>query len=256
MITLRHLPIAFRALFSSFLTLIGLGYLAALSLLFLTDIEPHLGTKQSVIEDIAQHYHGLPSNTRLELALKGSMATMASADEKNRIIKWIHSGATKEGFAAVAPIFKNNCSACHNAEINRTIPTLTDYDDLKNVVKTDTGENIVELARVSHIHLFGISLIFMLTGSIFALSETPAWFRATVVSVPYLSIFLDIGSWWLTKYLSPTFAYIVVFGGGATGLALAAQILISLWDMWEDPIRSVFAAVADGIESRSPHSSR
>ena len=241
MITLRHLPIPFRALFSSFLVMIGVGYLTALSLLFLAEIRPHLGTQQSVIQDIAQQYHGLPSNTRLEVALKGPMSSMVSLEERNRIISWIHQGATRQGFAAVAPIFKNKCSACHNPQNNRLIPNLTSYEEIKKVAHTDTGESIVQLARVSHIHLFGISLIFMATGVIFALSESPAWFRAIVVAVPYLTIVMDIGSWWLTKYLSPTFAWIVLIGGAAMGAALALQILIPLWEMWIDPVKTLLA---------------
>jgi hypothetical protein len=50
------------------------------------------------------------------------------------------------------------------------------------------------------------------------------------VSLPYLAIVLDIGSWWLTKYLDPAFAYVVFIGGAGMGLALTVQIFISLWD--------------------------
>jgi hypothetical protein len=47
---------------------------------------------------------------------------------------------------------------------------------------------------------------------------------------------MDIGSWWATKYYDPLFAYIVIIGGAFMGLALACQILISLWDMWIGPL--------------------
>ena len=95
MMTLRQLPIPFRALFSGFLVLIGIGYIAALSLLFLVDIRPHIGTEQTIIQDIAQQYQGLPNNTRLEVALKGSMSSMATSEDRNRIINWIHEGAAQ-----------------------------------------------------------------------------------------------------------------------------------------------------------------
>jgi hypothetical protein len=243
MMTLRRLPLPFRALFSCFLIVVGIGYLTALSLLFLVDIKPNLGAKKSVVEDISEQYHGLPSNTRLETALKGPMATMASPDERSRIFKWIHAGATEKGYAAVAPIFRTECVSCHNPQNNPSIPPLTGYEEVKKLVKTNTGEDIVELARVSHIHLFGISLIFMVTGVIFALSETPAWLRVTFVVIPYLTIIMDIGSWWLTKYLEPAFAYVVLIGGAGMGLALAAQIFISLWEMWIDPLKAALAAI-------------
>ena len=243
MMTLRKLPLVFRALFSCFLIVIGIGYLTALSLLFLVDIKPNLGAGKSVVEDISEQYHGLPSDTRLEMALKGPMATMASRDERKRILNWIHTGATRKHYAAIAPIFKNNCMSCHNPQVNRSLPPLTSYDAIKKLVKTDTGENIVSLARVSHIHLFGISLIFMITGGIFGLSETPVWLRVTAVIIPYLTIIVDIGSWWLTKYLSPAFAYVVLVSGGAMGLALAVQIFIPLWEMWIDSVRAGLFAI-------------
>lgn len=41
MISLRQLPLTLRALFSSFLMMIGIGYLMALSYLFLVDVESH-----------------------------------------------------------------------------------------------------------------------------------------------------------------------------------------------------------------------
>ena len=75
-------------------------------------------------------------------------------------------------------------------------------------------------------------MMFVLTGAIFSLSVTPVWFRVVVLVVPYLAIIMDIGSWWATKYYDPVFAYIVLIGGAFMGLAMACQILVSLWDMW------------------------
>ena len=103
--------------------------------------------------------------------------------------------------------------------------------DARKVTQVDTGSSFTPLARVSHIHLFGISLIFLLTGGIFALSEIPAKWRMWIIILPYITIWADIGSWWITKY-EPVFAYVVLGGGGLMGAALAAQILTSLWKMW------------------------
>jgi hypothetical protein len=47
---------------------------------------------------------------------------------------------------------------------------------------------------------------------------------------------MDIGSWWVTKYYSPVFAYVVLLGGAFMGLSLACQILLSLWEMWIEPL--------------------
>ena len=87
-------------------------------------------------------------------------------------------------------------------------------------------------------------MIFLLTGAIFSLSATPSWLRVSLVSIPYLAIFADIGSWWVTRY-EPVFAYVVVIGGAIMGAALAGQILISLWDMWIGLLRGGAAARAE-----------
>jgi hypothetical protein len=233
MITLGSLPIAFRALFSSFLILIGVGYLMALSYMYLVVIEPHQQMGEGLVAGISDEYHGLPEGkTLIESALMGPMADKISDADRTRILAWVHDGAKAADYPQVEPIFAANCISCHMAEA-QSIPPLTSYEAVQIVAKADTGTSITDLAEVSHIHLFGISIIFLLTGAIFALSETPIWIRVSLVVVPYLTILADIGSWWFTKYLDPAFfAYVVVVGGACMGLALGAQILIALWEMW------------------------
>jgi len=221
-----------RALFSSFLILIGLGYLSALSYLFIVDVQPSRQEGERLVQGLTEKYHGSTSGTRLESALKGTMADKAPAAEREQIFQWIHSGATREGFAKVQPIFAQNCAPCHNPQSGLPVPPLTSFEDVQKLTAIDTGMSVLQLTRVSHIHLFGISIIFLLTGAIFSLSTTPVWFRVTLVVCPYVTIIADIGSWWATKYGDPLFAYIVIVSGMLMGLSLAAQIFISLWEMW------------------------
>jgi hypothetical protein len=243
MFTLRNLPVTFRALFSSFLILIGVGYLTALSLMFLTVIKPHQQMGENLVAGISDEYHGMPKGaTPLESALKGPMAGKASDADRARIVEWVHDGAKATDYAQVEPIFAKNCVGCHTADAT-SIPPLTSFAAVQKVTAADTGTSIEELARVSHIHLFGISIIFLLTGAIFALSETPVWVRIPLVVIPYVTIMMDIGSWWFTKYLDPAFAYVVIAGGAGMGLALAAQILIALWEMWIRPFETALIAL-------------
>ncbi len=96
------------------------------------------------------------------------------------------------------------------------------------------GIGLLGLARVSHVHLFGISILFLLTGTIFALSRFSARWRLTIMVLPFVAMWADIASWWLTRY-EPVFAYVVVAGGVLMGVALAAQIILSLWELWLAP---------------------
>jgi hypothetical protein len=238
MVSLRSLPIAFRALFSSFLILIGVGYLMALSYMYVVVIRPHHQMGQGLVAGISDEYHGLPTGqTLLESALMGPMADKISAADRTTVLQWVHNGAKAEAYPQVAPIFAEDCVGCHMANA-QSIPPLTSFGDVQKVAKADTGTSPTDLAKVSHIHLFGMSIIFLLTGAIFALSGTPIWLRVFLVVVPYLAILMDIGSWWFTKYLDPAFfTYVVVAGGACMGLALAGQILIALWEMWIEPLK-------------------
>ena len=239
MISLRSLPTTLRVLFSCFLIMIGMGYLTALSYLFLVDVEPHRKQGQRVVEGISEKYHGSTSGTRLEAALKGTMADKLTPAERDQVLQWVHAGASRDGYAKIAPILTQKCATCHHAQSGLPISPLTSFEEVQKVTQIDTGLSLLQLTRVSHVHLFGISIIFLLTGAIFSLSETPTWFRVVVLIAPYLAIVMDIGSWWVTKYYSPVFAYVVLLGGAFMGLSLACQILLSLWEMWIEPLTAV-----------------
>lgn len=229
--TLRTLPFALRALFSCFLVTVGMGFLAAVYFLFLQDVDPHRRMGMSLVPGISAKYYGERSGTRLEAALRGSMSSRLSPVDRDKILGWLRDGATRESFGQVGPIFQSVCSTCHSARSGLAIPPLTTFDEVVAIAKVDTGPSLLSLARVSHVHLFGISVIFLLTGAIFSLSEMPRIGRGIVIAIPYLAVWADIGSWWITKY-QPVFAYVVVAGGALMGLALGVQIVVSLWEMW------------------------
>ena len=91
--------------------MIGIGYLAAISYLFLVDVAPHQAKGQGVIEGISEKYHGVP--TRLEQALRGAMAERIGPQDKERILSWIGGGAKPQGYQAIKPILEANCITCH-----------------------------------------------------------------------------------------------------------------------------------------------
>ena len=231
MLHLRELPLTFRALFTSFLILIGSAYLMALSYMFLSIIEPHQRMGMGLVAGIEMKYHGRPDSSRLESALRGPMAGNIDQPDRDRVLEWVHNGALESEYPKVKPIFDGRCVACHSAQSGLPIPPLDTYAGVQKVAETDRGPTITDLARVSHVHLFGISIFFLLTGAIFALSGIATWVRVTIVVLPYLSIVADIGSWWITKY-HPAFGIVVVVGGAVMGFALGFQILVSLWEMW------------------------
>jgi hypothetical protein len=185
----------------------------------------------NIVDGISMKYGGQQGKTRLEAALRGSMSDRLDPGDKQEIIRWVRGSATADDFEKVKPIFEKNCIACHSAKSGLPVPPLTNFEEVRKVTQVDTGASLSQLARVSHVHLFGIGIIFLLTGAIFAMSGVSKKLRLVIIILPYVTIWADIAAWWITKY-QPVFAYVVLIGGGFMGLALALQILISLWEMW------------------------
>lgn len=215
-----------------FLITIGLGYLFALGHMFYSH-SGRDGEEGLSVEDIKIAYYGKSEITRLGAALNGSMeGNLEFPQQKQIIFDWIEKGTKEEMFKSeIAPILNDNCIACHSVEAEMGLPPLTSYDEVLKLTHEDTGVSIQSLVRVSHIHMFGIAFILFLVGRIFVLCEMPVLLKRIMVIIPFLAIFMDILSWYLTK-LIPGFAIVVVLSGGLMGLSLCAQILISMYQMW------------------------
>lgn len=229
--TLRTFSLPLRVLATCFLATIGLGYLFALAYLYLIDVEPHTKHGMGLVAGVIMKYYGQRDTTKLEAALRGPMAEYVSDSQRKQLIHWIRQGAGEAAFVKIQPILAQACAECHRASSGTGLPTLTSYAEVARYTEVDLGQSIKSLVRVSHIHLFGMSFLFILTSLVFVFSETAVGLRALLVAVPFLAIWLDIGSWWFTKH-DPIFAYIVIGGGVLMGLSLALQIGISLYDMW------------------------
>jgi len=160
------LPITAKVLFTIFLLTIGIAYMFALLYLYFLDVEPHKEMGMDLLQATIHKYYGNRGNTRLEKTLRGSMGERLTEDEKKDISLWIKEGATNDGFLKVKPILDQNCAVCHSHG-SGLIP-LTTYEEVRSITDIDLGESIRALSRVSHIHLFGLSFVFMLTGIIFS----------------------------------------------------------------------------------------
>ncbi|MCX8050089.1 MAG: hypothetical protein N3A55_10600 [Methylohalobius sp.] len=217
-----------------FLLAIGLGYLFALTHLYFThagrDGRPGLS-----VQDVIIAYYGSLDQTRLEAAIHGIMAEyVGSLENKNAIIRWIHSGRSREQYEReIKPILEQNCVGCHNPAVNPTLPNLTTYEGVMEVASGKPA-SLANLVKVSHIHLFGIAFILYLVGRIFILCEMNAVLKRIIVIVPFAAMLVDILSW-IPARNHPFFAYVIVASGGLMGLSMGIQIFYSLYQMWFFP---------------------
>lgn len=230
----RHffsLPLSQRLTYTMALMVLGVGYLFAMIHVFAShagrDGNPGLS-----VTDLVVAYSGSKKDTKLEAALKGPMQGMLPNEERNTIIAWVRRGASEAEYTKeIAPILKQRCVSCHNGS-NPHVPVLDSYQSLSKVVTLDTGMDLFTLVRVSHIHLFGLTFIFFITSFIFCHAHVkPLWFKCVVIALPFISIILDVLSWYLTK-LNESFAWVVLGSGALMGVAFGIQWVMSMYQMW------------------------
>ncbi len=227
-LTLGKLSLTYRVLFTGFLLTIGLGLCMAGAQIMLThgmaDGKPGLS-----MNDIVYSYYGNRSGSKLEAALTGQMKSRAPDEVRFAMIQWVRDDAPAAEWDKIGPLFEKHCAACHDAESG--LPEVAKLEVAKSLSDIDHGASISSLTRVSHIHLFGISFIFMFVGWIFGMAEFDQRWKLILISTPFAFLVLDVASWWLTKFW-PGCAWITMIGGLGYSLASTVMFATSLAQMW------------------------
>ncbi|TPQ25533.1 elongation factor-1 alpha [Methylomonas koyamae] len=220
-----------KLLFTGYLVTIGAGYLMALTQILFTHgmADGKFGLS---LDDIVYSYYGDRSGSVLESKLNGSMKMNAPDQDRFKIIQWVRDGAAEASYNAdIKPIVEKNCVMCHNANAG-SLPDFSKFENLKKVSESNEGATFASLTRLSHIHLFGISFIFMFVGLIFSFSTgVPCKYKYPAIVMPYLFLLVDIASWWLTK-LNPHFAWLIIVAGAGLGISFAFMWTVSMYQMW------------------------
>jgi hypothetical protein len=236
--TQKYLPlkdhdIPVKVLFTGYLCAVGIGYFFALIQILFTHgmADGKFGLS---IDDIVYSYYGNRSGTVLEIQLNGAMKENASEEQRFKIMQWVRDGAELEDYKStgINAIIEERCVMCHNAKASAGVPDFTKFENLKALTAEDKGATFGSLTRVSHIHLFGISFIFMFVGLIFSFSETTSTkYKCIAVGMPYLFLITDILSWWLTK-IHPMFAWLIILAGMGMGISFMFMWVTSILEMW------------------------
>jgi len=227
-----ELPASVRVMYTCVLLVFGMAYLFALVLIFHTYSGKDGNPKSLSYDDIVIGYSGSGKGSRLETALRGSMSVMLPLEEKNTLLGWVGEGADRTKFeTGIRPILDKRCISCHDGS-NPNLPNLNGYDNVHKVTETDTGTGVFTLVRVSHIHLFGLTFVFFIVGSIFSHAYVrPVWLKCAAMILPFLALAMDVSSWYFTKLFQP-FAFVVMAGGGLMGASFAFMWVVSMYQMW------------------------
>lgn len=101
---------------------------------------------------------------------------------------------------------------------------------------TGPGTSMATIISIAHIHLLGLFSVFSIIGFIFIHSTLSAGWKAFLSVLPYVAFLVDVSGWFLTKMVAEGFVYFVIVGGATFSLALAAMIVISLYELWIGPL--------------------
>ncbi len=107
---------------------------------------------------------------------------------------------------------------------------------VKDIAATYYGPGVgyVTLMSLAHIHMMGLSVVFFMVGFIFVHSSFPTPWKVGLSVLPFCAFLVDVSGWFLTK-LNEDWVYLVLFGGGLFVTAVAAMILLSLYEIWLRP---------------------
>lgn len=105
-------------------------------------------------------------------------------------------------------------------------------------------ERFLWMMKWTHIHLFGMNMIFMLLGLITIMLDLSREARTLLVVLPFVGVFIDVSVMWLKAYVSPVFFWLHLPGGGLFAGIFVFVLVRALAEMWWPSARPAAPQVA------------
>jgi hypothetical protein len=228
---LGKLPGSSKLGITAFLILAGIGYLLGFANIYLT-YSPIDGKPGMSITDVRTAFSGSTEGTKLQRAIDGTMREYFGSDADHKLVKdWLLAGAPEASFAGVKTVLAASCGSCHSASA-ATAGAVTDtYADVQPLIQRDTGKSVPRLVSISHTHVLATLPVIFLLCLVFAFTLQRELVKTVVILFSFFAIVLDIGSWWLAKFV-PALAPLVIIGGIFLALSFLVLIVLSLHDLW------------------------
>lgn len=149
-------------------------------------------------------------------------------------------------YAHIQSILKARCVRCHNQDVGGAAGKypLDSYERIKAYMRPERSGamSLPKLAQTTHVHLLGFSMLFAITGLIFALTSYPIGLRLIFGPFTLVAQIIDISCWWLGR-ADPNLARIIAVTGGLVAMGLIVQVVGSLFNMFRGAGKVVVAAV-------------
>lgn len=180
-----------------------------------------------------QNKYTMPS---IVSAMKGSMYKEVTDDSDiDTVHNWIKEGSKKEGklYDDAWKIIQTDCANCHSktSKMSRAIPSMP-FDTYEQVMThTDAGYSWSKMSKQAHIHMFGISTFLILITLMFAYTTYKDSIKNALILASFGGAFLDIFSWWFSKFV-PSLVYLIFAMGGlmvSSILLMSVLVLANIW---------------------------
>ena len=97
-----------------------------------------------------------------------------------------------------------------------------------------TDEFIFAL-KFTHIHIFGMSAIFILMGILVLFLDVSQRIRIWLIVLPFIGIVIDLASVWLKLFIHPSFFWLHIPGGALFGAVFTVDAVLIFWQIWMNP---------------------
>lgn len=94
------------------------------------------------------------------------------------------------------------------------------------------SEQFVWTLKWTHIHLFGMSMIFIIMGVVCLFLDLSLRVRTWLVILPFAGVLIDIAAVWLKAFVSPAFFWLHIPGGGIFGVVFVYIAIRAMVEMW------------------------
>jgi hypothetical protein len=96
-------------------------------------------------------------------------------------------------------------------------------------------EEFIYALKFTHIHIFGMSGIFIVMGALVVFLDLSAKVRGWLIALPFVGIVIDLASVWFKIFVHPAFFWLHIPGGMMFGIVFAIESVLILRQMWTVP---------------------
>ncbi|MCF8053040.1 MAG: hypothetical protein K9L59_17515 [Desulfobacterales bacterium] len=93
-------------------------------------------------------------------------------------------------------------------------------------------EEFIFALKFTHIHIFGMSGIFIVMGALAFFLDRSAALRTWLIVLPFAGILVDLGSVWLKIFVHQAFFWLHVPGGALFAAIFAIESVLILLEIW------------------------